>query len=137
MSRRLATVLRVAALQETLARAQAGRAGVAVHEAGLLVQQRRDALAGSAVSGGTPAALQQALSLSALRAQAVTAAQEGEAQAEAARAGALDGWTRARARARLLEELDDRLRQQEQADEIAAAQKLADDLSSGRRREHR
>ena len=137
MSRRLATVLRVAALQETLARAEAGRAGVVVHEASLVEQQRRAALAGSALPGGSPSALQQALALSALRAQAVGTAQTAVAEAEAARADALDGWTRARARARLLEELDDRLRRQEQADEIAAAQKVADDLSSGRRGEDR
>lgn len=137
MSRRLATVLRVAALQETLARAEAGRAGVAVHQAGLLEQQRRASLAASSLSVGTPAALQQSLALSALRAQAVSVAEAGVAEAEAGCAAALDGWTRARARARLLVELDTRLRAAEQAEEIAAAQKLADDLSSGRRGEDR
>lgn len=133
MSRRLATVLRVAALQETLARAEAGRAGAAVHEAVALVGEREAALAATRLVAGTPAQLQQRLAVQGLRARAVGAAQAGVDEAEAARRSALEGWSRTRARHRLLEELDARVRAEEQAAEIAAAQKLADDLSGARR----
>lgn len=133
MSRRLATVLRVAALQERLAKAEAGRAAVALDEAGRLHAARVEALAAARLTPGSPADLQQGLALQGLRARAVAAALEGTAEAQAARSAALDGWRRAQGRHRLLSELDARLAEERAAAELGAAQRLADDLSGGRR----
>ncbi len=134
MSRRLVTVLRVAALQERLAKAEAGRAAVAVEDARAVHAERSELLASSRLAVGDPASLQRARALQQLRAQAVGQAHLDTRAAEAARAGALAGWTAARSRHRLLEELDTRVRAEREADEIRSAQALADDLSSGRRR---
>ena len=136
-SRRLATVLRVAALQERLAKAEAGRAAVAVETARSTESARQQALADARVLGGTPADLQQALSLMGLRAQAVTAAAADVVLAQDARDGVRPAWSGARARARLLEELDARLRAEREAAALGAAQRLADDLTGGRRKEDR
>ncbi|MCU1692943.1 MAG: hypothetical protein JWM64_2034 [Frankiales bacterium] len=133
MSRRLATVLRVAALQERLAKAEAGRAAVAVDAAAQLHVRRVEALAAARVTAGTPADLAAAVALQRVRAQAVTDALKGSVQAETDRGSALDAWTRARGRHTLLEELDARLAEERTARELAAAQRLADDLSAGRR----
>lgn len=131
--RRLGTVLRVAAMQERLAKAEAGRAAVAVETARGTEAERQQALAEARLCGGTPAGLQQTLSLQRLRAQAVTTAAADVVLAQDARTASVQAWTGARARARLLEELDGRLRAERQAAEIGAAQRLADDLTGGRR----
>lgn len=137
-SRRLATVLRVAALQERLARAEAGRAAVAVETARSTQTARQQALVDARLLGGSsrgPGDLQQALSLQGLRAQAVTAAAADVVLAQDARTASVTAWSGARARARLLEELDGRLRAEREAAALGAAQRLADDLTGGRRKE--
>ena len=131
--RRLSTVLRVAALQERLAKAEAGRAAGAVEAARTAQTTRQQALASSRLTTDTPAGLQQALSLQRLRAQAVTEAAADVVLAHDARTAAVQAWTGARARARLLDEMDRRLRAERLAAELGAAQRLADDLTSGRR----
>jgi flagellar biosynthesis chaperone FliJ len=132
-ARRLATVLRVAALQERVAKAEAGRATVAAAAAAEVLEQRREAVSAARLVSGTPAALQQALALQGLRAAAVGVASGEAAQAEQERTSSVQRWSAARGRARLLEELDARLQEQAAAAETASAQRLADDLSAGRR----
>lgn len=132
-SRRLRTVLRVAALQERVAKADAGRATVAAACAADVLDQRRAAVHAARLPAGTPAALQQALALQGLRAAAVGAAAAEVERADQERADAVVRWTAARGRARLLEELGARLQAEAGAAETASAQRLADDLSAGRR----
>ncbi len=133
MSRRLATVLRVAALQERLAKAEAGRSAVAVDAAHQLHASRLEALAAARVTVGTPSDLARAVAVQQLRAASVGDALQGTRQAEADRLSAVQAWTSARGRHSLLEQLDERLRQERLAAELGAAQRLADDLSAGRR----
>lgn len=132
MSRRLTTVLRVAALQETVARAQAGRSRAALANAVAEHGARLQALADGSLPSGSPAALQQARSLQVLRARAVGVAEQDVAAASQERAGSVERWTAARRRSRLLQELADRLQAEAEAVETATAQRLADDLSAGR-----
>jgi hypothetical protein len=133
MSRRLATVLRVAALQERVARAEAGRAQVVLAGAAATHAARLATVAAGRLPTGGPAALQHALVLGGLRAEAVGVAAAELGTAGQQRAAALARWTAARGRARLLEELDARQRADDDATETRAAQRLADDLSAGRR----
>lgn len=130
---RLGTVLRVAALQERLAKAEAGRAATAVDTAVQIVGLRREALAAAALRSGSPADLHAARALQGLRARAVGEAQEDVSAAEARRSTSLDAWRSARSRTRLLEQLDARLREEQEAVRAAAAQRLADDLAARRR----
>ena len=114
MSRRsrLATVVRVADLRETIARGQVAVAGAATARALQDEQARREALAAARLDGS---ALHASAALLAWRAEAVALAGTEVARARAARAEAVVALTEAARRASLFTTLADRLRAEEEA----------------------
>lgn len=133
MSRRLTTVLRVAALQETVARGAVGAAQAVVREAERDCADARDRLAATALTGGSVPELLASGSTVAGRAAVVLATDRAVDEAATARDEALARWVELRRRQRLLEELHARQRADDEAARERAAQRLADDLSAGRR----
>lgn len=133
MSRRLTTVLRVAALQETVARGAVGAAQAVVREAERARADARDRLAAAALTGGSVRELLASGSTVAGRAAVVLATDRAVGEATTARDEALAQWVELRRRQRLLEELHARQRADDEAARERAAQRLADDLSAGRR----
>ena len=135
MSRRLATVLRVTALQEKVARGAAGGTLAAQERARLA---HLDAVAAVASAGalqtGTGAELAEAADGRALRALAAVAARGDLRTAQGERQAALARWNEAQRRKRLFEELQARTLEAERAKAEKVAQALADDLSAARAR---
>ena len=133
MSRRLTTVLRVAGLQQTVARGAVGAAQAAVRAAEREHTDARVRLEATALTGGSVADLLASGTVVAARAASVLATERAVTDAETARDEALARWTELRRRQRLLEELHARQRAEDDAARERAAQRLADDLSAGRR----
>lgn len=135
MSRRspIKTLLRVAELQEAVARGHAGRA-LAATQAAVTSQAAAVAHLGAAgLAGGTPQALETTTQVRILRAASVLEADVTVAEALQAQAAAVHGWTESRRRHRLFEELAARQRSESLAQQEKTAQRLADDLAGLRR----
>lgn len=135
MSRRspIKTLLRVAELQEAVARGHAGRALSATRDAQDLLQLQRTHLAAAGLAGGSRQALQTTSQIRILRAESVAAAGADLDTAREAQAVAVQGWTDSRRRHRLFEELAARQRSDALAAQEETAQRLADDLAGLRR----
>lgn len=137
MSRRTAvrTLLRVAELQEAVARGAAGRALADAHAAAAQHDAELARLREAGLAGGTRQALEASSQTRVLRAGAVAAAAAGLERAEQAQREAVQRWTDARRRQRLFSELAARQREQARAEQEKQAQDLADDLAGLRRRQ--
>ncbi len=133
-SKRLKTVLRVAALQEQVARGAAGSARADQQRASASHESALASLHGSSLASGLVASVSSAVELRRLRALGVESAREQLDLAAQARTDAITRWQEAQRRLRLFEELDARGRAEQAAATEKAAQLLADDLSAGRRR---
>lgn len=131
MSRRsrLATVVRVADLRESVARGQVAAAGAATARALQEEQARRDGLAASAVDGRD---LHASVARLAWRADAVALAGAEVARARADRAAAVVALTEAARRASLFSTLADRLRAEDEVRRLQADQRTADDSTVAR-----
>jgi hypothetical protein len=137
VTRSLATVVRVAALQETVARGRVGAALAACRATEASYDDAARVLSGTALVGGPVRDLVADAQRQERRAAGVVSAQQAHQEAVAARDEALEAWRAAQQRARLLEELADRRRQAVDAARESASQRLADDLSALRGRERR
>ena len=131
MSRRsrLATVVRVAELRESIARGAVAGAGAETLRAVQQEQDRRAALAGSTLDGNDLHASAARLSW---RADAVQVAASDVARARGAHAEALAALTEAARRAALLVQLSDRLRAEDELARLQADQRTADDSTVAR-----
>ena len=131
MTRRtaIATLLRVAELQEAVARGRAAQAlATAAETEGLHAQAEHD-LHSAGLAGGTPSALQESTRVRLWRADAVALAGVRVEEASQARHAALDNWTETRRRQRLLERLAARKREERIAAVEKSEQRLADELA--------
>lgn len=131
MTRRsaIATLLRVAELQEAVAR---GHAALALSAAATAQDRQADAerdLRGAGLAGGTPSALETSTQVRLWRADAVALAGEQVVQAQEARQVALNQWTETRRRQRLLESLAARKREERLSAIEKSEQRLADELA--------
>ena len=123
------TLLRVAELQEAVARGHAGKALAQVHEADRQRAQAQAHLADAGLAGGSREALERTTQVRLWRADAVAAAETAQAEAAAARDTALASWTAARQRHRLVETLAERAREEQRVRVEKAEQALADELA--------
>lgn len=131
MSRRsrLATVVRVADLRESVARGAVASAGGALAQAVQNEQDRRDELAAATLDGRELHACAARLSR---RAAAVTGAGVEVVRTRATRAEAVVALTEAARRATLLTQLSDRLRAEDEVRRLQADQRTADDSTVAR-----
>ncbi|MCW2599380.1 MAG: hypothetical protein JWM02_1209 [Frankiales bacterium] len=127
------TLLRVAELQEAVARGKAGRALAVAHEADRSHVFELAHLSAAGLAGGTRQAMEASTQVRILRAGAVAAAAAELDEARQAQALAVQGWTESRRRRRLFEELAARQRSEALAQQEKTAQRLADDLAGLRR----
>lgn len=135
MSKRTAvqTLLRVAELQEAVARGAAGRAIAAVAQAQSAHAAALDDLADAGLAGGTRAALETTTQVRLWRADVATSTEAGVVEAQSLQAHAVAGWTEARRRHRLFEQLAARKREEILVAREKAEQNLADELAGTRR----
>src|SRR5438067_1398321 len=135
MTRRssIQTLLRVAELQEAVARGHAGRALLATRDASDALESEVRHLATAGLAGGTRQALETTTQVRILRAAAVTEAAEQLELSQQAQVVAVQGWTDSRRRHRLFQELAARQRAESLAQQEKSAQRLADDLAGLRR----
>ena len=135
MSRRsaVATLLRVAELQEAVARGAAGRALSALAEAETAHAEAQSQLGRAGLAGGSRHALQSTTDIRLWRAQAVTGAEQAQEQALGARQQALDAWIESKRRHRLFETMAARKAEQARQAQDRAEQQLADELAGLRR----
>jgi hypothetical protein len=126
---RLATVVRVAELRETVARGQVAAATAEVTAARTEQADREAVLAGSAFDGSD---VSRSVAVLGWRAAAVRAAEQEVERAGAARLTALAGRVDAARHATLLRRLSDRLLAEETARRISAEQKTVDDSTGAR-----
>ncbi len=135
MSRRsaVATLLRVAELQEAVARGAAGRALRALADADAAQVLAVEQLHRAGLAGGTPRALQTTTDIRLRRAQAVAGAAQSHEQAVQERQQALDAWIESKRRHRLFETMAARKAEQARQARDQAEQQLADELAGLRR----
>lgn len=131
MTRRtaIATLLRVAELQEAVARGQAAQALAAAAEAQAQHAQAEHDLRAAGLAGGTPSALESSTQVRLWRADAVAIADAHAGHAAQARQAALAQWTETRRRQRLLESLAARKREERLTAIEKSEQRLADELA--------
>lgn len=134
MSRRLRTLVRVAELKEAAARRDAGVALAATASARQRYDEGLAGLQSGRVAGGTREALEASHRLLLVRAEDVTRSAARVEEAQAAQQLAVQGWTEARRRQRLLAELLERGLEAERVRREKAEQLLADELAAGRLR---
>jgi len=134
MSKRMKTLVRVAELKETVARAQAGQALAAARAASSRYDDRLADLQGAGVDGGSREALTSSVTRQLLRADAASQAGQELDAARAAQLAALGRWTDARQRHRLFTELAERAREEELTLRERGEQALADELAASRAR---
>lgn len=134
MSRRdrLATVAKVAALRETVARGRVGVATVQAEAARALSAAAREAVEETTVGSGSTSDVLAALAAAQRRAESATLADAGHRGAVHHRTTELAGWTAAAQRARLLADLAARQRDERERALESRQQRLVDDLSGGR-----
>ena len=138
MTRRspIKTLLRVAELQEAVARGAAGRALSTAQQAERAHADEVAHLSAAGLAGGTRQALEATTQTRILRAETVvTLAAEFE-QAQRQQHVAVQAWTESRRRHRLFEELAARQHSEALAQQEKTSQRLADDLA-GLKRERR
>lgn len=123
------TLLRVAELQEAVARGHAGTALAQVRDADVAHAQAQTHLADAGLAGGSRDALERTTQVRLWRADAVAQAEVAQASAAAARDAALASWTAARQRHRLVETLAERAREEQRTHLEKAEQALADELA--------
>ncbi len=131
MTRRtaIATLLRVAELQEAVARGHAAQALAASAAAQENHAQAERDLRHAGLAGGTPSALERSTQVRLWRADAVAIADTQAVQAAQARQAALAQWTESRRRQRLLESLAARKREERLTAIEKSEQRLADELA--------
>ena len=134
MSRRsrIATVVRVAEIRETAARAQVAAATRDRDEARRALGQRQADLAQTSLTGGTATEMLRSVQVQGLRADATVAAALTADTAETSRSTALTTWSDLANRARLLRDLETRQKAARVAAADASTQKLLDDLAASR-----
>ena len=130
---RIATLVRVAELQEAVARGNAARALAAASAAATQYDGELTHLRTGGVVGGSREALAASARQQLTRAEAVAAAALAHEAALRAQQHAVSGWTEARRRHRRFTELSDRKREEERRRREKADQQLADELASCRR----
>ncbi len=131
MTRRsaVATLLRVAELQEAAARGRAGQALTQAREAQDAHQAAHDDLRRAGLAGGSREALESTTQVRLWRAEAVELAGQQVEVADGVRQEALATWTESRRRQRLFETMAARKREEARAARERADQSLADELS--------
>ncbi|WP_157767599.1 MULTISPECIES: cell envelope biogenesis protein TolA [Actinosynnema] len=130
---RLAAVLRARRAQEDMARGDVARANAAVAQASAGVARREEQLDGwSGPEGGDPTAYLASVAAGRAMAQALGAAEQARREAEDAATGRQDVLREAATRRRTVEKLTERAADQARKDELAAAQRVVDDLWGGR-----
>jgi hypothetical protein len=129
----LATLLRVAELQEAVARGAAGKALLQARAADEAHAEQVAQLRAAGLAGGTPAALVATTQVRLWRAAAAADPAANAATADGARDAAVARWTEARRTTRLFEELAARKHAEREAAQEKAAQRLADDLAGLRK----
>ena len=133
-SSRLSTLVRVAELQEAVARGHAGRALVASRAAEQAHVAQLQVLRARRLEGGTREALTRSATSQLAQAAATAQAEQEHEEAVVQQQSAVQGWTAARLRHRLLSELAERQREQARADRDRTEQQRADELAASRRR---
>ena len=131
---RLETVRRVAELREAAARAGVAAAQAARAAAEHEHDRRRAALAATGLSAGAALQVRAELASNERLAGAVTAARSEVGAREQDRSAAVTGWVDAARRARLLDEVCTRHREQRELGRERSTQHLLDDLSARRTR---
>lgn len=127
---RLKTLVRVAELQEAVAKGNAAKALLATRAAEAAAAEQLRMLRESRLAGGSREALtrsaeqQQALAAGIVEANALAAEAAGQQRA------AVDAYTEARRRHRLFDELAERKRQEAEAEAERQEQLLADELAA-------
>lgn len=129
---RLATVARVAALRETVARGRVAVATAQAEAARTQSEAARRAVEQATVSGGSTADVLSALAAAQRRAESATLADAGHRGAVETRTTELAGWSAAAQRARLLADLAARQRTEREHALESRQQRLVDDLAGGR-----
>lgn len=131
MSKRsaIATLVRVAELQEAVARGAAGRALARSREAHDEIERARNELANAGLAGGTREALETTTQVRLWRAEGLQVAEQQAHEVDQERTVALEAWTHARRRHRLFDGLAERKRDEARRDVEKAEQRLADELA--------
>ncbi len=130
---RIATLVRVAELQEAVARGQAGRALVASRAAEQAHATQLAVLRARRLEGGRREAVLRSSATQLALAAATTQTEQASDEAADAQRAAVAGWTQARMRHRLLSELAERQREGVRAERDRREQQLADELAASRR----
>ena len=129
------TLVRVAELKTKLARRDVAAQRQVLAEAQLEAAARLEALRATGLAGGSPAAVEESTQLRLLRAAAVAEADSSVRLAVMASDAALQAWTEARRRQRLMEQLRDRAVEEAVEEQLRAEQRATDDLAAMRRSE--
>lgn len=129
---RLTTLVRVAELQEAVARGHAARALVASRAAQQAYVTQLQVLRARRVEGGTREALTASANAALAEAAATVQTEQANVAAAAQQRVAVGDWTAARLRHRLLSELADRQREEARAELDRREQQLADELAASR-----
>jgi flagellar biosynthesis chaperone FliJ len=130
---RIRTLVRVAELQEAVARGSAARALLAVRASEQVYVAQLAHLRAARVEGGSRNALTSSLQTLQVRAAAVSEAAGARDEADSARQDAVDEWTDARRRHRLMTELASRKRDEEITRRDRADQVVSDELAGSRK----
>lgn len=129
---RLTTLVRVAELQEAVARGHAARALVASRAAQQAYVTQLQVLRARRLVGGTREALTASASSALAQAAATVQTEQANLEAAAQQRTAVNAWTEARLRHRLLAELAERQREEARAELDRREQQLADELAASR-----
>jgi flagellar biosynthesis chaperone FliJ len=127
---RLKTLVRVAELQEAVAKGQAAKALLATRAAEAAAAEQLRTLRESRLAGGSREALTRSAEQQQVLAAAVVEADAVAAEAAQAQRDAVNAWTSARRRHRLFDELAERKRDEAQAEHERQEQLLADELAA-------
>ena len=127
---RLKTLVRVAELQEAVAKGNAAKALLATRAAEAAAAEQLRTLRESRLAGGTREALTRSAEQQQALAAGVVAADAAVADAAQAQRQAVYAWTSARRRHRLFDELAERTREEAEAERERQEQLLADELAA-------
>ena len=127
---RLKTLVRVAELQEAVAKGNAAKALLATRAAEAAAAEQLRTLRESRLAGGTREALTRSAEQQQALAAGVVAADAAVADAAQAQRQAVDAWTSARRRHRPFDELAERKRDEAEAERERQEQQLADELAA-------
>jgi flagellar biosynthesis chaperone FliJ len=127
---RLKTLVRVAELQEAVAKGNAAKALLAARAADHAAAEQLRVLRASRLAGGSREELTRSAEQQQALAAAVVEANTVAAGAADAQRQAVAAWTDARRRHRLFDELAERKREEAQAERERQEQQLADELAA-------